>query len=173
LILSSTVYDFSDEQPADIIFGQNPVPGSKVSKSDTVNLYISKGETPQSTVPDVLQMTEEEAIEELKAQGFEIISVYYEESTEEKDLVFSQTPVAGTLYEKTQEVIIKISLGVKVPNVIDMTREEAELELSESGFEVEILPDEETYGKVISQTPEADEYLNYGSIVTIEIMEEE
>jgi len=173
LILSSTVYDFSNEQPADIIFDQNPVPGSKVSKSDTVTLYISKGENPQSTVPDVLQMTEEEAIEELKAQGFEIISVYYEESTEEKDLVFSQTPVAGTLYEKTQEVIIKISLGVKVPNVIDMTREEAELELSELGFEVEILPDEETYGKVIGQTPEADEYLNYGSIVTIEIMEEE
>jgi len=173
LILSSTVYDFSDEQPADIIFDQNPVPGSKVSKSDTVTLYISKGENPQSTVPDVLQMTEEEAIEELKAQGFEIISIYYEESTEEKDLVFSQTPVAGTLYEKTQEVIIKISLGVKVPNVIDMIREEAELELSELGFEVEILPDEETYGKVISQTPEADEYLNYGSIVTIEIMEEE
>ena len=173
LILSSTVYDFSDEQPADIIFDQNPVPASKVSKSDTVTLYISKGENPQSTVPDVLQMTEEEAIEELKAQGFEIISVYYEESTEEKDLVFSQTPVSGTLYEKTQEVIIKISLGVKVPNFIDMTREEAELELSELGFEVEILPDEETYGKVISQTPEADEYLNYGSIVTIEIMEEE
>jgi penicillin-binding protein 1A len=173
LILSSTVYDFSDEQPADIIFDQNPVPASKVSKSDTVTLYISKGENPQSTVPDVLQMTEEEAIEELKAQGFEIISVYYEGSTEEKDLVFSQTPVAGTLYEKTHEVIIKISLGVKVPNVIDMTREEAELELNELGFEVEILPDEETYGKVISQTPEADEYLNYGSIVTIEIMEEE
>ena len=173
LILSSTVYDFSDEQPADIIFDQNPVPGSKVSKSDMVTLYISKGENPQSTVPDVLQMTEEEAIEELKAKGFEIISVYYEESTEEKDLVFSQTPVAGTIYEKTQEVIIKISLGVKVPNLIDMTREEAELELSELGFEVEILPDEETYGKVISQTPEADEYLNYGSIVTIEIMEEE
>jgi penicillin-binding protein 1A len=172
LILSDTVYDFSDEQPIDIIFDQSPIPGLKVSKSDTVTIYISKGENPQSTIPDVLQMTEEDAIEELNSYGFENIKVYYEESEEEKDLVFSQTPVEGTVYEKTQEVIIKVSLGVKVPNVIDMTREEAELELSGLGFEVEILPDEETYGKVTSQVPEADEYLNYGYTVTIEISEE-
>jgi beta-lactam-binding protein with PASTA domain len=173
LILSGTIYDFSEDQPAGNIFKQNPVPGSKVSKSDMVTLYISKGENPESTVPDVLQMTEEEAIEKLNASGFEIISVYYEESMEEKDLVFSQTPIAGTLYEKSQEVIIKISMGVKVPNVIDMTREDAELELTESGFEVEILPDTEASGIVLSQSPEADEYLNYGSTVTIEIQEED
>ncbi len=173
LILSGTVYDFSDEQPADVIFDQSPVPSSKVSKSDKVTVYVSKGENPQSTVPDVLNMTEEDAIEELNSYGFEIISIYYEESTEEKDLVFSQTPVEGTIYDKSQEVIIKISLGVKVPDVIDMTREEAELMLSELGFEVEILPDDETYGNVINQVPEADEYLNYGSTVTIEIAEDE
>jgi beta-lactam-binding protein with PASTA domain len=171
LIISDTVFDFSDEQPADFIFDQNPVPGSKVSKSDTVILYISKGENPRSTVPDVMQMTEEDAIAELNSYGFEVISVYYEESTEDIDLVFAQTPVEGTVYKKTQEVIIKISLGVKMPNVIDMTREEAELALIELGFEVEILPDEDTYGNVISQIPEADAYLNYGSTVTIEILE--
>jgi penicillin-binding protein 1A len=173
LIISDTVFDFSDEQPADFIFDQDPVPGSKVSKSDTVIIYISKGENPQSTVPDVLQMTEEDAIAKLNSEGFEIISAIYEESTEEIDLVFSQTPVAGTVYEKTQEVIIKISLGVKVPDVIDMTREEAELALNELGFEVEILPYEDSLGNVISQVPEADQYLNYGSTVTIEISEEE
>lgn len=173
LIISDTVFDFSDEQPADLIFDQNPAPGSKVSRLDTVILYISKGEDPQSTVPDVLQMTQEDATSELNSYGFEVISIYQEESEEEIDLVFAQTPVAGTLYEKMQEVIIKISLGVKVPNVIDMTREEAELALSELGFEVEILPDGDSYGNVISQVPEADQYLNYGSTVTIEILEEE
>ena len=117
-------------------------------------------------------MTEEEAVEKLNEHGFERISISLEESTEEKDLVFSQTPVAGTLYDKSEEVIIKISMGVKVPYVVDMTREEAELELTELGFEVEILPDDEAFGIVISQSPEADEYLNHGSIVTIEIEEE-
>jgi len=169
LILESTIYDFSEAQPVDNIFKQIPGADTKVSKSDMVTLYISTGENPESTVPEVLLMTEEEAVVELNTYGFEIISVYYEESNEEKDRVFSQTPVAGTLYEKSQEVIIKISMGVKVPYVLDMTREEAELELTGLGFEVEILPDAGAAGIVTSQTPEADEYLNYSSTVTIEI----
>ncbi len=173
LVIDGVIYEFSSTQPFGNITNQSPAPGSTVSKSTSVVLYVSKGENPQSSVPDVLGMTEEEALTALENSGFKNITVTQEESEEEKDLVFSQTPVSGALYDKLLDVNIKISKGIKVPNVIDMTREDAVIELENLGFVVEILPDSASTGNVISQVPAADEYLNYGSTVTIEIEEED
>ena len=172
LVIDSIIYEFSSIQPSGNINNQNPAPGSIVSKSTGVVLYVSKGEDPQSPVPDVLGMTEEEALTALENSGFKNVTVVKEESEEEKDLVFSQTPVSGTLYDKLLEVSIKISKGIKVPNVIDMTKGNAVAELKNLGFVVEILPDPASVGNVVSQVPAADEYLNYGSTVTIEIEKE-
>ncbi|HEY4695683.1 MAG TPA: PBP1A family penicillin-binding protein [Candidatus Hydromicrobium sp.] len=169
LIIDSIIYEFSASQPPGNIINQIPAPDSIVSKSTGVVLYVSKGEDPQSVIPDVLEMTVEEALTVLGNAGFKNVTVIPEESKEEKDLVFSQIPVSGTLYDKLQEVTIEISKGIKVPNVIGMTRDDAVMELENLGFVVEILPDPDSAGNVVNQTPAADEYLNYGSTVTIEI----
>ena len=172
LILDNIIYEFSDEQPIDKIFDQSPVPDSKVSKSTGVILYVSLGENPLVLIPDVIGMTEEDAIKALDTAGFKEVSVMLEESDEEKDKVFSQTPVSGILYDKSLEIIIKISKGIKVPDVINMTKENAVIELEGLGFVVEISPNAAATGAVINQIPKADTYLNYGSTVTIEIQEE-
>ncbi|MBU4314061.1 MAG: PASTA domain-containing protein, partial [Actinobacteria bacterium] len=175
LILDNIIYDFSDDQPFGKIFDQSPVPDSMVSKSTGVILYISEGENPQVLIPDVIGMTEEEAIDILNNAGFNAISVIegktFEENSNEKDKVFSQTPVSEILYDKSLEIIIKISKGIKVPDVITMTKEDAVTTLEELGFVVEISPDTAAICKVIKQTPKADTYLNYGSKVTIEVKE--
>ena len=176
LILANTIYDFNEEQPTGKIFDQEPVPDSKVSKSTSVNLYLSKGENPQALIPDVTGMTEEEAMDILNNAGFGVISLIegetFDENINEIDKIFSQTPVSGTLYDKSQEIIIKISKGIKVPDVITMTKENAVAKLEEFGFVVEIYPDSAAVGTVINQIPEIDTYLDYGSTVTIEVQEE-
>lgn len=171
LVLDNIIYGFSNEQPIDKIFDQSPVPDSEVSKSTGVILYVSKGENPQVLIPDVIGMTEEEALTALEGAGFKNVTVIPEESKEEKDKVFSQTPLSGILYDKSLEIIIKISKGIKVPDVINMTKEDAVTKLEELGFIVEISPNAAAVGAVITQIPKADTYLNYGSKVTIVVKE--
>ncbi|TET14373.1 MAG: PASTA domain-containing protein, partial [Actinobacteria bacterium] len=174
------IYEFSNEQPADKIFDQEPVPYSKVSKSTSVILYVSKGENPQALIPDVIGMTKEDAKNTLKTAGFNDILIMegedFEENSNEKDKIFSQTPVSGTLYDKSQEIIIKISKGIKVPDVITMTKEDAVTKLEGLGFVVKISPDSAAAGTatgtVINQIPGINTYLNHGSTVAIEVLEE-
>jgi len=176
LVIDNIIYEFSDKQLPDKVTNQSPVQDSEVSKSTGVILYVSKGENPQALIPDVTGMTEEDAIDILNNAGFNVISVIegitFEENINEKDKVFAQTPVRGTLYDKSLEIIIKISKGIRVPDVITMNKGDAVTELEELGFVVEISPDAAATGAVINQTPAADTYLNYGSTVTIEVQEE-
>jgi len=169
LVISDIEYEYNDIQPENCIIEQSPVPGSMVPKSTAVNLYVSKGENPQSEIPDVLGLTEEDALVLFDEAGFKNVTLLYEENEEEMDKVFSQTPVSGTIYDKKQEVIIKISIGIEVPDVIGMTESDAIVTLEESGFIVEISPDSAEEGEVINQIPSAGEYLDSGSTVTIEI----
>ena len=175
LVLDNIIYGFSNEQPIDKIFDQSPVPDSEVSKSTGVILYVSKGENPQVLIPDVIGMTKEEAIDILNNAGFNAISVIegktFEENSNEKDKVFAQIPVSGTLYNKSLEIIINISKGIKVPDVLNMTKGDAVTTLESLGFVVEISPNAAATGAVINQIPKADTYLNYGSKVTIEVKE--
>ncbi len=169
LVVNSVIYEFNDTVLPGYITSQTPAQGSIVTKSAIVVLYISKGEDPQSVIPDLIGMTSEEASDALSDAGFKNVTVILEESEEEKDLVFLQDPVSGTIYDKLLEVTIKVSRGIEVPDVTGMTKDDAKLELENLGFIVEILPYPATAGNVVNQTPAAADYLNYGSTVTINI----
>ena len=162
-------YDFSLEQPDGKIFAQNPLPDSVINKTAHVIIYISKGENPESVIPNVLKMTEQEALDVLGVAGFKKITVIKEESENSIDKVFAQTPESGTTYLKTSEVIIKISKGIMVPDVIGMKKNDAVTKLENLGFIVVVIPDPTDNNKVIRQIPDSNSYLNYGETVTIEI----
>ncbi|MDD5621649.1 MAG: PBP1A family penicillin-binding protein [Actinomycetota bacterium] len=170
LVVNSVIYEFSDTVLPGYITNQIPARDSIITKSAVVVLYVSKGENPQSVVPDLIGKTSAEAIDALINVGFENVTITLEESEEEKDLVFLQNPASGTIYDKLLEVTIKVSLGIKVPDVTGMTKGDAILELEGLGFIVEILPDTASLGNVVNQMPAAEEYLNYGSTVTITIV---
>ncbi len=164
-------YEYNSDQPVDRIFSQNPAALSKVDKTTVVTIYISKGEDPESSIPDVIGKIEKDAIDLLEAKGFKNITIVYEESDKEIDKVFAQIPESGTVYLKGSEVIVKISLGIKVPAVINMKKSDAVTLLEGLGFSVSVLPDASYSGKVISQTPSKDTYLDYGSNIIITIQD--
>jgi serine/threonine-protein kinase len=169
LVIDSMLYEFSDTVTEGKIIEHSPPAGSIVSKSTKVTLYISKGENPESIIPDVTGLSEDEAISMLEDAGFKKITVISEESIEEIDKVFAQTPVGGTTYDKKLEIIIKISKGVEVPDVMNLTKSDAVTLLEEEGFVVEFSPDSLDDGIVANQTPEGGTYANYGSAVILEI----
>ena len=171
LEIGEVVYEFSDIQPADRIFKQIPLADSEVTRSTIVTVYISKGENPESVIPDIMGYPEDEALEMLADSGFEQVSVIYEESEEIIGTVFLQIPESGIVYNKAAEVIIKVSEGILVPDVIGLDSGEAVTILEDIGFIVQIVPGPDSSGPVIGQDPESGSYLDYGSIVSIEVEE--
>jgi beta-lactam-binding protein with PASTA domain len=81
--------------------------------------------------------------------------------------VFKQSPAPQTIYNKEQVVIITISKGIKVPNVIGMQKSEASTLLSSLGFTVETTGGADSSSKIISQTPLGETFAEFGSKITI------
>ena len=122
-----------------------------MTKTTPITIYISKGENPEGTIPGVIGMTEADALSMLKSAGYKNITVILEESDKEIDKVFAQVPESGTVYAKSGEVVIKISKGIKVPDVTTMKKADAISMLEGLGFVVNILPDATAAGKVKTQ----------------------
>ena len=128
---------------------------------------------------DLIGMSREEAEKALEKIGLELDFVY-QESDEEDGTVLDQGEKEGTMVEKGSTIIVIVAgenpdatLTV-VPDVVDEDEATAEQILKDKGFLVtKDYEYSETVeaGKVISQTPEADEKKTKGTRVTIIISE--
>ncbi|MDZ7838032.1 MAG: PASTA domain-containing protein [Actinomycetota bacterium] len=168
LSLSNTVNEFNNEYPQSKIFQQEPAPRTEINRDTPITIYISKGVNPETTVPDVITLTQQQAISKLQQAGFTNISVIKDEGTAAIGTVFGQVPQPETIYNKGSEIIIKVSLGVLVPDVNGLALEEAVAKLEAKGLVPEI-QGKETQGIVVSQNPKAESYINYGSKVKLEV----
>lgn len=101
----------------DHVIETSPSAGSKVSKGDTVTLYVSEGEETESeetevTVPNVCGEDLDDAIVELQNAG-----LYYGGSSEEystsysEGQVMAQSVTAGTKVDKGTSVTLTVSKG--------------------------------------------------------------
>ena len=129
----------------------------------------------QAEVPDVVGMTYEQAVSEIRAAGFDIgeMTTEYDDETE-SGLVLEQTPNAGAQAPEGSKIDLVISQGseqVDVPDVLGMTESQAREALSASGLIVgDVKVDESDdveKGKIISQDPKAGTKANSGTIVNI------
>ena len=138
------------------VFAQDPSAGSEADEGSTVQLRVSGG--PDTiAVPNAVGLQEAEARDRLVEAGFEVetTDVF---SEREPGSVVSQTPAAGAQAEKGDTVTISVSQGtglVDVPNVVGLTRGQAEAELSSAKLEANVVevPSDETPGTVVAQNP--------------------
>lgn len=126
------------------------------------------------TVPDVTQKTIEQARAEIKEAGFEVgkVDYQYHESIE-ANKVISQSPRAGTRQDKGSQITLVVSQGVEqveVPDLSNMTANEAKAALQNAGLKYEAGPaehsDEVAENRVLRQSPAAGKKANKGSVVT-------
>ena len=162
-------YEFDESQPEGKVFAHDPEAGDDVSKNTDITLYVSRGSNPESILPDVTGLTENDAIQALENAGFINVTVVEEENAGEPGRVFSQSPEPQKSYPKIQEITIAISLGIMVPDVTGLQKTDAVNLLENLGFTLEIKPDSGAEGIVKNQSPKKDSYLSYGSTVTITI----
>ncbi|HOV33817.1 MAG TPA: PASTA domain-containing protein [Candidatus Hydrogenedens sp.] len=128
----------------------------------------------QSTVPDVVGMTEVEARESISAAHLSVGALNYELiKTEPPDIVLSQTPTAGLLLKRGSTVDLTINKGVTVPNVVGMSEAKAKETITGAGLTIGSITskydDVVPKGNVISQKPVFGKRVNSGTSVNLTI----
>ncbi|HEX6207925.1 MAG TPA: PASTA domain-containing protein, partial [Actinomycetota bacterium] len=101
--------EVDSSEPAGTVVGQSPQGGAKVPVSTTVTIQVSTGKAPRARVPDVVGMSEGQAIGALERAGFAAAVSY--ETTNRKNLdgiVGAQAPGAGTRAKEGATVSITV-----------------------------------------------------------------
>ena len=165
-----TILEGESDAPENTVYAQSPLSGSEQKSGTSVIIYVCTASNEPSLVKvgNVTGNKENEAISTLEKAGFSVsVSKEYSDNVAE-GVVIRQEPAADTEKNYGSKVVIYISRGVQtltVNNVVGKKRSEAE-----TGFAVEI---KESFnsavapGKVIKQSPAADEKLKKGGKVTI------
>ncbi len=101
-------------------------------------LFITKRPSPRSAkpipVPTVLGQTEDQARKTLEAHGLKTGTVTYARNTANKlDTVFDQSPAANSQSTKGSTIDLKV-VGVEVPNLENMTIDEAKAQLARNNL---------------------------------------
>jgi eukaryotic-like serine/threonine-protein kinase len=154
--LKADIVTQANDAPSGTVYQQDPAAGSEVDEGASVQVLVSGGSATKP-VPNAVGLAEAEARDRLVDAGFQVDSreVFAEQ---EPGTVVSQDPAAGADAEDGANVTIEVSKGtglVDVPNVVGLTRAEAEAEVSSAKLEANVVevPSTEPAGTVVAQNP--------------------
>ncbi|HKY46920.1 MAG TPA: Stk1 family PASTA domain-containing Ser/Thr kinase, partial [Acidimicrobiia bacterium] len=129
-------------------------------------------------VPNVVGMTEGEALVLLQQEGFSVDLRFQSSEEVPEGIVISTTPPAGTELRPSELVLVYVSGGtepVLVPNVIGMPQEDAEATIEGAGLAVGTVttrPDTDApAGEVIEQAPLSGVELPPGTAIDLVVSE--
>jgi serine/threonine-protein kinase len=161
----------SDTVPAGQVIKQDPAADSLAEPKTTVTVTVSSG-SDQAQVPDVTNMTQEEARKAIEGAGLRVGNVTTEDSTTvAKDRVIRSDPAAGQALPKDSQVNLVLASGnVTVPDVRGKTQLEAQNILGDLGLTYNIVqePSSKDEGTVIKQD-KVDVTVPVGSPITLTV----
>jgi len=173
LALGEVTTENSDTIDVGLILSQTPDSGTKVEEATTVDIVVSAG-IEQVEMPDLTEMAEADAIDALEEAGFDYNRSVDEYNTEiAEGLVIRTDPEALAMVPAGTSVTLYVSKGtekVQVPDVTGETLADATKDLQAAGLKVtssEEYSDSVAKGKVISQSPQGDVYVDAGSTVKL------
>jgi serine/threonine-protein kinase len=115
----------SDEIPEGEVIDQAPVAETTVDAGSKVNLTVSSG--PEAiAVPDVVGMTEEEAVATIQDAGLDVQINRGPSDEFEEGIVASQDPAAGAEAGEGDTVVILVSEGPEPQEMPDVTGQDAD-----------------------------------------------
>jgi serine/threonine-protein kinase len=157
------------------VIEQSPAAGIEVGAGTPVNLVVSSG--PELViVPEVEGLSERDAIAALQDIGLRFTTDEEFSSTIARGLVIRSEPAGGTEVQSGDTVLLVVSLGpepVEVPNLVGMTRGQAESTLAGLGLQTNVsatsqpVADPGQDGLVVAQVPSVGASVLPGDIVTI------
>ncbi len=169
--------DYSDSVDAGLVMSQSPEGDTLAASGSTVEITISQGSRPAETVtvPDLTNMTVDEATEVLARYNLSIASgnPVYDDDVE-VGLIAQQSPTSGSTVEVGSTVTIYTSLGaegVTIPDVRGDDVETARATLQNAGLNVVIQEQasSQAEGTVIAVSPTVGNSVSKGTTVTITV----
>ena len=164
--------------PTGQVIRTDPPANSAVAAGSTVTMFVSSGANVKS-VPSVLTMSENEALQAITRAGFEPSRQAVTSDLAPEGEVVGQEPSAGSLADPGSVVIYQVSIGTEelpVPDVRGQEPAAARVTLESEGFVVldqfELEFDDEIERDLVLGTiPEAGEEIEPGSEITIVLSE--
>jgi serine/threonine-protein kinase len=167
-----TVTPMESTAPKGTVIAQDPTANTEVEPSTSVNVTVSGGPA-QVTIPTLVGLTRSEAVNALTDVGLTLGSLDPKASDLPAETVLSSDPQEGTVVDVGSAVALVVSSGkVKVPNVTGKSEAQAKADLSNAGFQVVEIQQEDgsvDVGTVLAQSPAAGTLLAVGKTVTITI----
>ena len=166
--------DNTGKFPKGVVMSQSPLAAIPLKKGGAVNLVVSDG-VQKVAVPRLVGMSRAEALDELRKAGLTAAQpIGTEESpTAVPDSVLRTDPVAGITVNSGTPVKLVLAAGsLTVPQVLNMTPDQAQTKLEDAGFKVRFGPQafsDKPANTVIKQTPDANTKQAPRSLVTLTI----
>jgi serine/threonine-protein kinase len=171
--LKTSVDRVASSRAVDEVLAQDPNGGDEAKDGSTVTLTVSSGPG-QVPVPSVDGLGEQKASATLTDAGLVVDRVVRQaDDTVPKGRVIRTSPAAGTSVDRGSDVTLVVSSGpqqVAVPDVVGLTKAEAQQTLGNQGFQftsTEQGSDTVDPGTVLSQSPSAGAEAAPGSSVAI------
>ncbi len=166
----------SSSRQAGTVTSQSPTAGTQAKRGSTVVIDVSTGPGAPKVrqVPNVLNLAESVALQQLRAEGFKVSPARAVSTTVSKNAVISTVPAGGSTAPRGSTVVVTVSSGppnVAVPNVVDQLVDPATLLLQQRGFVVSPVMQVSTTqppGTVLKQHP-ASGKAPQGSTVTLTV----
>lgn len=172
---------YSKEIPQDMVSYQEIKENTAVEKYTTLVVWISMGEE-KGVVPTIKGLSQEKAEELLKEAGFTNIHI---EESQDPGVYLSVLDISqeqGAQVPLDEEIILTICMNeesqkgdasskVTMPDIQELTKEEAEEILTEAGLQVGWIEEDsdKPKGTVLGQETAAGTEVNKGSIVQVRI----
>ncbi|MDT5017289.1 MAG: eukaryotic-like serine/threonine-protein kinase [Mycobacterium sp.] len=161
--------------PPDHVIDTDPNAGSSVNAGDEITLNVSVGPE-QREIPDVTNMTYDQAVEKLKDAGFEKFQPSSSPSTPElKDKVVITNPPADQTSAITNEITIVLGAGPEsrsIPDVKGQTLQSAQQILTASGFTKTVPVDTDSIapiGQLVGTNPPAGQTVPVDTVIQLQV----
>lgn len=169
----------SNQAEAGTVIGQDPVGGTELSEGEAVTITVSTGPG-QIFVPDVRNVTQLTAFNQLTEAGFRVGEKREAHETVEEGLVIDTDPTAGTPLAPNNVVTVIVSSGLptlQMPDVQGLLFDTGKLNLEREGLtigSVTFRPVEEgstDIGRILAQTPAPGQQVQQGDPVDVVVGE--
>ncbi|MCH5189209.1 MAG: Stk1 family PASTA domain-containing Ser/Thr kinase [Oscillospiraceae bacterium] len=158
------------------VVAQDPEANSKVKKGTKITLDVVTNNASVLLDESILNMTEEQAVSYLRNTLMLLPKVEYESRDDvEKGKIIRTEPAIGTQVPYASNVTIYVASDkktVKVPSLVNMTLEEAEIALNAVNLgvgKVTEVPSELEKGRVVSQETDAEDLVPEGTKINFAI----
>jgi serine/threonine-protein kinase len=156
--------------PNGIVIAQNPLGDERVKSGSTVTLTVSTGPA-TTTVPSVAQLTQAQAEAQIRQAGLRVSQIMAETSTSVPAGEATRTyPVGGASVSRGSKVILYMSSGLAVPDVVGDNVGDADNALTQFNVhQVSQTTTTATPGTVLSQVPPAGKAVGQNGTVTLTV----